>query len=267
MEYVKEEGAGMRLFHDRLKFYRRLGFRDSQLQAWCKRFKYKPYIYEIITCETDEELFHKFPETWKFVKETLGKKYKRRAGRTCFATAKDLLMDGLITDIILEGVRHNCPTLKIRKNDVDSQLELNSTATHEPDFIVEVGGKEYYLEMKITKNKEDLQGRKQWSGNTLTIRPAYDGVKRELFNYSDYNTNQRPVMFLRINPSLETEQTSPMCLAVVGYHKFESSKDNDGSYYAFYRPSWFKGYNQMFTNIGEEIKKEIKDIEEWKKCQ
>lgn len=266
MEYIPEEGSGMRLFYDRLKFYRRLGFEDSQLQSWCKRFNYKPYIFEILFCETDEELFNSFPETWKFVRETLKDKTKRRAGRTCFATAKDILMDGLMTDIILAGIKHKHPELNIRKNDVDSQLELNSRATHEPDFIVKVNGQEYYLEMKITKNKEDELGRKQWSEKTLTIRPDYDGVKRELFNYSGYNTNQRPVMFLRINPCLESEPSSPMCLAVVDYNKFKPSKKQDGSYYAFYRPSWFKGYDEMFTNIGDEIIKEIKDTKKiWRK--
>lgn len=254
--YVEDEGKSGFIYPYRKDFYNKLGLTDSQIHNWCKKFGYKPYIYEIISCKDDRDLYNKYPKTWKFVRDTLEGNYQRCLGRTCFATAKDILFDGLVTDIILASIKNYYPELHIRKNDNDEQLELNSNAELTPDFIVNVGGKNYYVEMKITKNKKDEYDRSEWSKNTLTIRNNYNTLKKELFRYREFNTPEIPLMFLRINPGVDNE---PMRLAVIGYDKFRKSKKDD-SYYAFYRLVYFNSLKDMSIYIGKEIEKEIQEI-------
>lgn len=255
IKWVDEHGDWCRVYPARLKLYHDLGLKDSDIERWCDRFEYDEYIKHVLTSKNDRDLFEKHPQSWKIVRDILSDKSTRCCGRTRYATAKDLLMDGLITDIIFTGIKKLCPDLHIKKNNQDEKLSLVSNAGIEPDF--EVNG--YLLEMKITKDKEDDKGRSKWAG-TFTIRPEFDEVNRELLRYSKYNTPEHPLMFLRINHI-------DKLLAVISYDKFRPSK-TDKSYYAYYRPRQFSNNIKTFIEIiGEEIRKEIKDIEQWKKSQ
>lgn len=253
IKWVEDSGTHGWIYWPRLKLYHDLGLKDTQLEKWFDKFKYDDYVKHVITSKNEKDLYEQHPKSWKKVRDVLLNRPERRKGRTCYETARDLLMDGLITDIIFIGIKSLCPDLNINKNKQDENLSLVSKAGIEPDF--NVNG--YPLEMKITKDKEDDYGRSKWAG-TFTIRPGE--LDRELFRYSKYNSHEYPLMFLRINHV-------DKLLAVIGYDKFRPSK-TDKSYYAYYRPRQFSNNIKTFIKtIGEEIRKEIKDIEQWKKSQ
>lgn len=246
LQYVEDVGGGYHIYNQRIRLYHFLGFTDSQISQICKRFKYDDYIEHILTCESDYELFEKFPESWKYMRDTLTEATKRRHGRTVFATAKDILIDGMITDIILAGLNKHFPDLNIKKNGQDEKLSLMPKVDITPDFVVDG----YPIEMKITTDKIN-EGRHQWTGTSLTIRR--DDLDTELFRYNRFNTPEHPVIFLRIKNGNPTYQ-----LAVIEYHKFVPSKiQKDGSYYAMYKPKVFNSYMEMLKLIYEEINKEI----------
>ena len=252
--YIQDNGYGCRVYPSRLEFYYKLGLKDSQIEKWCDKFGYEPYIKHVLFCKSDYELYQKHYESWKYVRDTLSSKHDRRGGRTCFATSKDILMDGLITDILIGSINHYYPDLDISKNDNDKQLSLNSNAELTPDFKVVMNGKLYYVEMKITKEKKDGSERSDWSRNTLTVRPGkYNSVNKEIFRYKKFNNKYHPVMFLRIN------YTGGM-FAVIAYDKFKPSSKDD-TYFAYYRQCFFNKLEDLTSGIVNEIKNEIESIE------
>ena len=256
IEYKPENGFdGCKVYHNRLNFYHKLG--KNQIPQDCEIFGYDPYIEHVLTSDSDLDLYKKDPKSWEFVRNTLLPRHERRGNRTCFATAKDILMDGLVTDVMQNGFKNYCPELKIEKSNQDSKLSLISNATLEPDFKVYINGMVYLVEMKIANDREDSKGRKKWSG-TFTIRTEYDEVNRELLRYSKYNKPIHPLLFLRINPK-------DNYVAVIAYDKFIKSKSGDGTYYAHYRPRIFNNLESLIKIINEEIRKEINDIQKWKK--
>lgn len=247
--YTQDTGTKGWISNPRINLYHKLGFTDEQIKTWCDYFKYHGYIYEILTCENDRELFEKYPMTWKFVRSMLLDKSQRRLGRTCFETAKDLLWDGFITDIIYLGLTKQCPDIIISKNNQDTKLSLLPNATHEPDFII--NGR--LVEMK--QNKDSTR----WSSSTITVRPGDNGKElQSLFNYSKYNTDDSPLYFLRINYDKNI-------LTIVKYNDFKPSKIkygnecNDGSYYVHYTPFYFENDIKDFINtLGNAIRTIIK---------
>lgn len=266
MEYNKDFGRNTHyVFDERKKFYNNLGLTDNQLPICCKRFGYEPYIEHVLVCNTDRELFEKYPDSWKFVRDIL--KDRNKDGRTCFAFAKDILMDGLITDIIFSCVKKHSKNknIHIEKSKQDSKLNLLATSSIEPDFTVNG----YYLEMKITKDVVDEQGRHTWGTDTLTVRDIYNAVNKQIKRYSEYN-KESPLMFLRIN-------AKDKYLIVKSYDKFRNSYSNDGSMFVYYKGKknnniddrkFFNNCDELGISIIESIKKEIEYIEKikiWKR--
>lgn len=231
------------IYWSRLKFYHKMGFTNSQLGRWCERFGYSSHVANILTCTKEGDLP---TDTVEYIQKNLGggkRKLKDDDDRTSFEKSRDILMDGLCTDIIHAGTNHYYPTLKISKNKQDKKLDLVSKASIDPDFEVEIDGQKYLIEMKTMKNKVDKLNRNVWSG-TFTIRK--DDLEKEFSRYEKYNTRKHPLLFLRINPE-------DGLLAVIPYSKFRPSKSPDGSYYAYYTPIKFNTLEELCKGIGRGI--------------
>lgn len=197
------------------------GLTPEALSFFCKQiFKYKQYVTDIILSKDERDLFETRNESWHLMRQIMepdGMSARRRE-RNCYAAAKDILVDGMFTDIILLHIHYFFPDLNIRKNKQDEALELKQQASIEPDFVI---NDKCYLEMKITRDSTDELNRSLWTNKTLTIRPAR--LESELLRYKGF----KHLYFLRIN------YTSQL-LAVIKYADFRPSITGDGSYYAKY---------------------------------
>ena len=243
IDYKEDKGNdNPYIYSARMKLLNTLGLQPDDILSYCKQFDYPDYIGEILLSKSDKDLYDKYPETWKFVRDTLETKTKRRRGRTCYATSKDILMDGVFTDIMVYNLKKYCPDIKVNKNEQDSNLTLNENASTEPDLII--NGRR--VEMKQSKDST------RWSDKTITIRPIDGELESGLFRYSKYNSFENPLYFLRIN-------YDRCILTIVRYDDFRESFSKDGSYFARYTPYMFKHSMEDFSKVlGRAIKDKIR---------
>lgn len=225
----------------RLSMLNDWGITHDVLSFFCRQiFKYKDYVTDIILSKNEKDLYETHNESWHLMRQIMepDDMCVRRRERNCYAAAKDILADGMFTDIILLHIRYFFPELNIRKNKQDEVLELKQQASIEPDFLINGA---IYLEMKITRDNTDELNRSSWTKKSLTIKP--ERAENELLRYEGFRQH---LYFLRIN------YTSKL-LAVINYIDFKKSKSGDGSYYAMYDVknygnTDFKGFIKLIRN-------------------
>ena len=221
------------------------GFTREKLNRLCNDvFKYKQYVIDIVMSENERDLHENHNQAWHRMRKLMEKDNmeNRRNGRDCYTTAKDILADGLFTDVLLHRMRELFPELNIKKNEQDEVLELKDSVSNEPDFVI---NGLYRLEMKISQDHKDAKNRSKWTNKTLTIRP--ENLQSELLRYKDFPN----LYFLRINHS------DRLC-CVIKYTDFRPSFSKDGSYYAKYNvKKYCSDFDKFLTTIRNLISEQI----------
>jgi hypothetical protein len=180
------EKTPLRIWPSRLKTLNWHGMKTQDVFQFIKDNpdRFEPYVYDILTVKSDQELQEQYPESWTILHKemTAG----RLRGRTPFDCAQDILGDAVFTEILEQSIMKYATTFRISKNSDDDKVGFHK-ATLECDFYV---NGDMPLEMKslhtkywnFTTNQIEVPAK-----NANSIFKKYD-EKGYKYNYLFFDT-------------------------------------------------------------------------------
>lgn len=199
--YIPDEGDNNhpvgdfdKIYRNRLTFLKSMGYTEEDMYRLANEFKFSRNVRDVLVAKSDEDLFKKNYAAWREIREVYGDKWNRREARyakegdksqyrTCLQTAKDLIIDSFIEQLLVSDIK-NDNEIKIERSDERTGFNFNPSATTEPDF--KINGGEYQMEMKISHTKTHFR-----NDSVFVI----ERLKEEFTKYRKYKDN---LLFLRI---------------------------------------------------------------------